>query len=137
MKSKTTRDWLGRASVVIVVFGLLVGCSSVEPTMTVLPTVGLPVTVSVDCGPFAGDLSDCLSIVSAAAKVLPGGPGSRAQVTKGVAAASCRPERSCIVPAGAALIASVTFTAPGGREYSAEVITNPQGQYVGANPFGQ
>jgi hypothetical protein len=119
---------------IIVCGGLAISCSTIQPTTEVSPTVGLSVTVSVDCGPFAADLSDCLAIVSAAATVVPVVPGSQVQVTKRVAAAVCQPEPSCVTTAAAALIAHVAFTAPGGSLSSADVVTNPLGQYVGANP---
>jgi hypothetical protein len=106
---------------------LLVGCTTSTTTATptatpslvqVSPTAGLAVTVSVNCGPLAADLSDCLAVVAAAAKVLSVTAGSRAEVTTTTAVA----------------MATVTFTAPNGAAQSADVITNPAGQYVGVNP---
>jgi hypothetical protein len=77
-------------------------------------------TVAIDCGSFAGDLADCLALVSAAAKLVDPAPepGSRAEVS-----------------ATAAEMAHVTFISPEGDRWSADVISNPVGAYVAVNPI--
>ena len=93
-------------------------------------------TIAVDCDPYADAAADCLRIVAAAAEVAPIAivPGTRAQVSTSAATRACGTGSSCITLAASAIFVHVVFTDPGGRQASADAVTNPLGQYTGVDP---
>jgi hypothetical protein len=92
------------------------GCTSPTPTLSPTPAQASLGTLSIDCGPYSQEVSDCLAIVSAATKVvsLSTAPGAHAVVTD-------------------ASFPHVTFTIPNGNVASADVVVSPEGTYVGVN----
>jgi len=122
-----------RVAPVLLLALLLTGCATPSPSEAPPPSGS---TVTIDCGPYAGDLPDCLAIIAAASKVADPSPvpGTRIEVSKGSVGGACPTANGCVQLAAAAIGAHVKFTAPGGAWSSADVITNPLGLYVGVNP---
>jgi hypothetical protein len=92
------------------------GCAGPTPRPSATlaqPSLG---SISIDCGPYGNDVSDCLAIVAAAAEVvaMSSAPGAHAVVTD-------------------TTLAHVTFTIPNGNVASADVVVSPMGAYVGVN----
>ena len=94
---------------------LLAACSG--PSVQLTPPSGAPYSISVDCGPIPAELSECIALVAAAAKIIPAPPGSRAAIST-----------------GAGTTMTVTIIDPSGTAQAADVIFNPLGEYVGINP---
>ena len=122
-----------RGAPVLLLAILLTGCAAPSPSAS--PT-SRGSTVTIDCGPYAGDFADCLAIIGAAAKVADPTPlpGTHIEVSKGSVGDACPTASGCVQLAAATTGAHVKFSAPNGAWTSADVITNPLGLYVGVNP---
>ena len=126
-----------RLAITLVLALLAAGCN-LSPTTgpSTEPSIAVRLeTLSIDCGPYAGDLTMCLGIVTAAAKVAPITivPGTRATVSNRPGTGSCLSQPGCITLAASVLFAHVSFARPDGIQASADVVTNPLGELVGAN----
>jgi len=122
-----------RVGTVLLLAILLTGCAAPSPSPA--PTSGES-TVTIDCGPYAGDFADCLAIIGAAAKIADPTPvpGTRIEVSRASVGEACPTANGCVQLAAATTGAHVKFSAPNGAWASADVITNPLGLYVGVNP---
>ena len=123
----------GLATALLVAASVLAGCGAPPPTASSAVPAS---TLSIDCGPWAGRAPDCISIVAAAARVAPItiAEGTGATVTDRPITRACDAPPSCISLAAAGIYVHVTFTAPGGAQASAGVVTNPLGEYTGVDP---
>jgi hypothetical protein len=117
---------------------LITACAA--PIITPSPSVGGPrasiaTTIAIDCGPFSGDIPNCLAIVEAAARVVEPAPvaGSRAEVSNSVALADCPNPGDCPELAAAVSVAQVRLTSPSGDQVTVDVMAGgpPPGGYFG------
>ena len=96
--------------------GLVGGCSG--QMVEIASPSSSPYKISVDCGPSADDVTACLAMVAAAAKIIPAPPGSRAVISNGTALG----------------LPTVTIISPDGSAHATDIAFNPSGEYVGVNP---
>jgi hypothetical protein len=117
---------------------LITACAA--PIITPSPSVAgspaaIATTIAIDCGPFSGDVPDCLAIVEAAASVVEPLPvaGSRAEVAKSVGLAGCPNPGDCPELALAVPVAQVTFVSPSQDQVTVDVMAGapPNGAYFG------
>ena len=80
------------------------------------PASGPPAD-QVDCRGFEGEITDCLAVEAAAARLVDAEPGSRVEVS------TVSPDMS-----------HVAFVGPSGARRSADVIFSPDGQYAAVDP---